>query len=201
VDSNCLTLRNAKETRLQLVLSLVNRFLQPNFIVRSPLSSPFSGAGRLGLRVTSESETLDSWPNQWHYPETRFHHSYLCRDTPTTNPSSQMLETASDAISDLALSPGCYMIAGKEKQSHDDDLVGTFTQKVHDETWLLARQLWIVDKREPRFSTQQTDTVANETTLTNGQQSEKEAGIPMLLGNYRGRSRRRKPVAMPVTRT
>jgi len=187
-----------EESRLGLVLSLVNQYFHSPLGILSLPSSPLSGGGKLGLRVTSDSSVGSTgWSRPWQYPETQIHHSQICRDTPPTNASSQLLETASDAISELDLPPRCYIHEGSgvEKRAEDTlyELVGTYTQKVHDD---LRKTCGAVNSRKDYFSCQ-TEDVMEERYPSECQQSDDEVQAPALYGLSRGRSRRRKPVTVP----
>jgi hypothetical protein len=188
---------------LGMVLSLVNQFLHPSLGMPSLPSSPLSAGGRLNLRVTSDSsQGSKGWSRSWQYPETQFHHSQIYRDTPPTNASSQLLETASDAISELDLTPQCFIHEGgaAEKQLREEDtlysIIGTLTQKVHDDLRNSGSRTCGVANEPEEYFPCQTEDDLEERHHSEGQQTDDRPQAPAAHGLSRGRSRRRKPVSL-----
>jgi hypothetical protein len=185
-------------------LSIVNQVLHPNFSILPLPTSPRSGGGKLGLRVTSETTSPQStaWTSLWNLPESHFQHSQVCKDSPPTNSSSQLLDTASDAISDLALSPRCYIKGdGDDVEKHEEDclydLIGTLTQRAHDQLRLPAGEMCVGAKYSQSGIEAESEIAACPEDSGKIDDEAKSTGAFRIT---RGRSRSRKPVSVPLAK-
>ena len=113
-----------------------------------------------------------------------------------------MIETASDAISDLALSPNFSREVGEKQVEEEDtllELVGTLTQRNLDQLRLSPCQKWSdADYFRDQRTRSQTRVAMEESYSSGCQQIDDEAELAGLIGLSRGRSRRMKPVAVPL---